>query len=382
MDIAIVGAGPVGATLALALADSDLDVVVLDARAPGEPPGGDRSIALSHGGRLILERAGVWCALCASPASVTPITAIDVSQAGGFGLTRLSATEQGLPALGYVVGYGALQSALDGALVARGVRVQWGSRVVRVGATPAYASVSLADGADVVTARFVVVADGSGDVIDGVAYYRVDYRQSAVVAKLALAVPHQGVAYERFGASGPMALLPQGDGYGLVWTAGPSDAQALVAMPEPAFVAELERRFGPRASVVTAASGRRAFPLALEFAASPAASRAVAIGNAAQTLHPVAGQGFNVGLRDAYALSRVLIDTPRDAIGARPMLDRYARSRRSDRLAGIAFTHGLLAVFGSGSALVRWPRGIALSLLDACPPAKRAFTHAMLHGLR
>jgi 2-octaprenyl-6-methoxyphenol hydroxylase len=108
----------------------------------------------------------------------------------------------------------------------------------------------------------------------------------------------------------------------------------------------------------------------------------VVLGNAAQTLHPVAGQGFNVGLRDAFELAQAIIDTPRDALGDAPMLERHARGRRADRWAGIAFTHGLVNLFGNDRAVVRWPRGLALTLLDALPPAKRAFTRAMLFGLR
>jgi 2-octaprenyl-6-methoxyphenol hydroxylase len=127
---------------------------------------------------------------------------------------------------------------------------------------------------------------------------------------------------------------------------------------------------------------RRSFPLALEFARSATSTRCAVIGNAAQMLHPVAGQGFNLGLRDAYGLARVVIDTPRDALGTDAMLARYGASRRIDRAAGVAFTHGLLGVFGSASSWLRWPRGLALTVLDALPPVKRAFTHGMLHGLR
>jgi 2-octaprenyl-6-methoxyphenol hydroxylase len=133
---------------------------------------------------------------------------------------------------------------------------------------------------------------------------------------------------------------------------------------------------------VVQVSERRAFPLVLEFARVPAGARTIAIGNAAQTLHPVAGQGFNVGLRDAWELAEVVLDTPRENLGDPAMVARYLRGRRTDRTAGIAFTHGLVSVFGNDLPLLRWPRGLALTLLGAVPPAKRAFTHAMLFGLR
>ncbi len=120
----------------------------------------------------------------------------------------------------------------------------------------------------------------------------------------------------------------------------------------------------------------------MEYASKPATARCVVLGNAAQTLHPVAGQGFNVGLRDAWELSQIVLDTPRDAVGEGPMIDRYLRARRTDRIAGIAFTHGLVRIFGNDAPIVRWPRGLALTLLGAVPAAKRAFTRAMLFGLR
>ena len=381
-DVVIVGAGPVGATLALALADGDLDVVVLDARAPGEVTRGDRSLALSHGARLIMERIGVWGALADIVDAVTPITRIDISQAGGFGAMRLAAEEQGLPALGYVVSYRALQRALDAALARSGVAVRHRMTVKEVGGTPAYAAVSLVgEEAEPLLARFAAVADGTGATVAGIARRRHDYGQVALVAKVWTATPHSGLAYERFTPDGPMALLPEGDHYGLVWTATPQRAEALQAIDDEIFLAELASRFAKRPAVFTTVSERRAFPLAMEFAAEPASARCVVVGNAAQTLHPVAGQGFNVGLRDAWELSQIVLDTPRESVGDRPMLDRYLRARRADRIAGIAFTHGLVGIFGNDVALVRWPRGLALSLLDAVPAAKRAFAHAMLFGL-
>ena len=125
------------------------------------------------------------------------------------------------------------------------------------------------------------------------------------------------------------------------------------------------------------------FPLALEYAPTTIGLRHVVIGNAAQMLHPVAGQGFNLGLRDAYGLAQVLLDAPdREAIGSRAMLERYARSRRPDRWAGIAMTDGLVRLFGNDRPWLSWPRGIALTLLDIVPPAKRALTRVMLHGVR
>ena len=382
-DLVIVGAGPVGATLALTLADSDLDVLLLDARPPGETLRGDRSLALSHGARLVLERLGVWCELATVPDAVTPITAIDISQAGGFGTARLSAPEQGLPALGYVVSYRALQVALDAALARTGVRIRHGVTATSVGGTAAYAAVDVEPAPDgqPILARLAAVADGTGSVLAGIPRRRHDYGQAAIVAKVWSDVPHRGLAIERFTPAGPLALLPEADHRALVWTADPQRANDLLAMDESTFLARLSCHFGARVGRFTRVADRRTFPLVLEYAHDPSGPRCVALGNAAQTLHPVAGQGFNVGLRDAYELGRLILDTRREAIGDRAMLDRYVRQRRPDRLAGVAFTHGLIGAFGNDAALLRWPRGLALTLLDALPPAKRAFTRAMLFGL-
>jgi 2-octaprenyl-6-methoxyphenol hydroxylase len=383
-DVVIVGAGPVGATLALALAAGEVDVLALDARPALTIARGDRSLALSHGARLIYERLGIWGDIAAVPDAVTPIAAIDISQRGGFGAARLDAEEQRLPALGYVVSYRALQGALDAALARSAVRVEHGFVVERIVAAPAYAGIEghRDQAGSTWTGRLAAVADGGSDIVAGVGRRRHDYQQVALVGKAWTREPHRGVAFERFTPDGPMALLPEGDHSGLVWTTSPQRGPELVAMPEPEFLSCLRQRFGPRAGDFVRIADRRCFPLSLDFAERVVAERTVLIGNAAQALHPVAGQGFNLGVRDAWELAQELLATPRDQIGARDRLASYGKRRRTDRWAGIAFTHGLLGAFGNDAAALRWPRGLALTLLDAFPPIKRSFTRAMLFGLR
>jgi 2-octaprenyl-6-methoxyphenol hydroxylase len=254
--------------------------------------------------------------------------------------------------------------------------------VASVVGAPDRATVVFAEaGPEPLAARLVVVADGAGTAVRGVRRERREYGQVALIAKIDTERGHDGVAYERFTPTGPVALLPEGAHYGLVWTMTPAHAERALALPEGAFLAELAQRFGARRSDFVAVRDRRTFPLALEYARSTTADRCVLIGNAAQSLHPVAGQGFNLGVRDAYELAREINACRRDALGERAMIARYADRRRGDRYAGIAFTHGLTQVFASDSALLSWPRGIALALLDALPPAKRAFTRAMLFGV-
>ena len=382
-DVAIAGAGPVGATLALALADADLDVVVVDARAAGETIRSDRTLALSHGARLIFERLRVWTALMATPGAVTPIKAVDVSQAGGFGGVRLTADEQGVPALGYVVSYRALSQVLDAALARARVAVRFGASVRSVTASADAATVEIDEAQDgALRARLAVIADGAASSVPGIGRRRHDYGQVAVVANVALDHPHGGVAYERFSRDGPIALLPQRDRYSLVWTRRPADAPQLLALSEDAFLASLSTHFGARVRGFVQVCERRAFPLALEVARAITAPRVAVIGNAAQALHPIAAQGFNLGLRDAWELARIIVDTPRDAIGSPAMLARYRQGRTRDRRAGIAFTHGLVRLFGNEASWLRVPRGVGMMVLDSVPLAKRAFGRAMLYGLR
>ena len=379
-DIVIVGAGPVGGTLALAVARSGHSIVALDARDAGSTLRGDRSLAISHGGRLIFERMGLFAPLAATPGAVTPITAIDISQARAFGAATLTADEHGLPALGYVISYRALQSAIDAALAGPGVDVRYGCEAASVRGGPDDAEVSMA-GSDPIRARLAVVADGSGTLVAGVSRTRRDYGQVALIAKVTTAAPHNGVAYERFTTGGPVALLPEVDRYGLVWTMTPQAASEAMEWSDERFVAELGRHFGSRRDDFTGVRERKTFPLALEVASPPVAARAVLVGNAAQSLHPIAGQGFNLGLRDAFELAQAINESPRELLGGHAMLARYAARRRADRYAGVAFTHGLTQIFALDGAIFAWPRGLAIAALDALPFAKRAFTRAMLFGL-
>jgi 2-octaprenyl-6-methoxyphenol hydroxylase len=378
--VAIVGAGPVGGTLALAIAQSGHRVVALDAREAGATLRGDRSLAISHGGRLIFERLGIFARLSSTPGAVTPITGIDISQARAFGTVTLAAQEHGLPALGYVISYRALQAAIDAALAQTDVTIRYGCEVVRVEGTPECAEVTMV-ALEAARARLAVVADGTGASVAGISRTRRDYGQVALIAKLTTASPHAGVAYERFTNSGPVALLPDGDRYGLVWTMTPHAAADAMAWDDERFIDELIRHFGARRRDFTSVTARKTFPLALELAQPPVAARAVLVGNAAQSLHPIAGQGFNLGLRDAFELAQVINEAPRESLGSHAMLARYVAMRRVDRYAGVAFTHGLAQVFALDGAIFAWPRGLALAALDALPFAKRAFTRAMLYGL-
>jgi 2-octaprenyl-6-methoxyphenol hydroxylase len=381
-DLLIVGGGPVGATLALALRDSGFTYRVLDARTSGGLGAGDRTLALAHNARLIFERIGVWERL----ASVTPINTVDISQKGGYGITQLTAREAGVPALGYVVRYGELQAALDDTLVHAGIAVDFGCKVESIRTTPDRAIVTArnrsADAAEEHAARLVVVADGSGEALPDIHRRKIDYRQHAVTGLVTSAAMQPGVAFERFTSDGPVALLPFESGYALVWTATPACAATLLAMDDAEFLLALHEHFGDRVGLFTSVALRNSFPLSLQFASQVTGQRSVVLGNAAQALHPIAGQGFNLGLRDVWALAQLLIDSSRDEIGSAQQLAAYAKTRRVDRWAGMGMTHGLVRAFASDHPLLEATRGLGLTLLDSIPLLKRAFARTMLNGLR
>ncbi len=378
-DIVIVGGGPVGSALALALRDSGLRIVLLEARTAS---GGDaRPLALSYGSRLILERLGVWTALAGA---ATPIRNIHVSQRGGFGRVGLSAAEAGFPELGYVVDYGRVAQALAQAVAKTSVQCLTGARVTAThGDDPARVVYEYAGEQREFSAALVVVADGgaAGESVTET----IDYQQSAVTARVVSERPHNNIAYERFTTHGPLALLPdgenKGEGWALVWTTTPDHARRLCTMAPEIFLTELRAAFGGRAGDFSAVSGRAAYPLQRR-RAQPAADHIVLIGNAAQTLHPVAGQGFNLGLRDAWELAEQVNSRSVAVLGSRAWLQDYQARRRVDRGAGIGFTHALVELFSNEVLPLRLIRGTGLALLGCMPPLKNFLIRRMTFGAR
>jgi 2-octaprenyl-6-methoxyphenol hydroxylase len=374
IDVAIVGAGPVGATLAARLGRLGLDAVVLEARPA--PASDARTLALSHASREGLEELGAWPA-----AQATPIVSIHVSQKGGPGRTLIDAREQRLPALGYTVAFAALESALHAAASAAGVPIRFGSTCERIDLSDDAARVSLGDGGTV-EARLLVLADGGANAarIPGVAFSDKDYEQHAVVSTVTTDRPHGGRAWERFTPHGPMALLPVREHYALVWTATPMESARLKALDDGAFAAELQASFGDRAGRFMAPGTRNSFPLRLRVVNTPVALRTAIVGNAAQALHPIAGQGLNLGLRDAHQLADTLATRSRAEIGALGMLAEYRDARRRDARRGVLFTDLLVSAFADGRRLPTWGRGLALAALDAFPPARRLLAERMIQG--
>jgi 2-octaprenyl-6-methoxyphenol hydroxylase len=379
VDVAIIGGGPVGAALAAALAGSGLEVALLEARGAEQRVSDPRPLALSHGSRLILERLGVWGRL----GSATAILRIHVSQQGGFGRVNLSADEARLPALGYVVDYAGLHAGVEDVVSAGAVRYLTGARIhaIRDAGQHAVVDFVLAGVEQSLAAALVVVADG-GAMESAAAIKTVDYQQSALTTRVLAERPHDNTAYERFTSAGPLALLPAGDGFALVWTTGHDQARQLCELDCAAFLAQLQRHFGRRLGAFTSAGARAMFPLRLRYATGAAGPRTVLIGNAAQTLHPVAGQGFNLGLRDAWELAEEIGCRGRDAIGSAAMLGAYHARRRVDRGGGVWFTDSLVRLFSNDIAPLRMARGAGLAALACLPPVRDFVVRRMIFGAR
>ena len=379
VDVAIVGGGMVGASLAAALSGSGRRLILVESAPFGtaaQPSFDERTTALGNVSRRIFEGLAVWDRIAPEAAAIRNI---HVSEAGRFGFARLVAGEQGVEAFGYVVANRCIGAALWQRLrSAPDLTLQAPARVEDIAVTAAgvrFTVVNESHAAVPVVARLMVAADGAHSQIRNAANIGVDvvdYDQVAVVANIAADRAHEGNAYERFTPAGPLALLPRHDGgLAVIWACRPQRAQALLALEQDAYLAELQSQFGWRAGRFLSAGPRSSYPLRLTRATASVATRTVLIGNAAQALHPVAGQGFNLGLRDAAMLAEVIAGTAGDA-GAPEVLRQFVDWRARDRRGVVRFTDGLIRLFGDsrpGAALLR---NLGLLMFDLTPPAKSA----------
>ena len=301
--------------------------------------------------------------------SATPIQTIHVSRRGNLGRARMHADELGVPALGYVLPAANLIAALDAALHQAEIPYHDHCKISRVEDVAAMSP----------TSALTVWAEGS--VSDGAGQFR-DYQQAAILCTATTNAAHDHVAWERFTADGPVALLPLGNDYAVVLTCAAAEAASIVALDDTAFTNLLQTRFGQRHRFVSVGP-RASYPLSLRWREEVIAERQVWLGNAAQTLHPVAGQGFNLALRDVWELTRHLSAVPREQdIGAQSVLCAYAKSRSVDRRSVIGFTNGLIDVFGSEIAPLAHARGAGLVALDLLPPLRNFLARRMMFGTR
>ncbi|RFA31258.1 2-octaprenyl-6-methoxyphenyl hydroxylase [Alkalilimnicola ehrlichii] len=382
-DLLIVGGGLVGASLACALGNNSLRIGVVEAVAVGDPQQpsyDDRSTALAPTSRRIFEALELWDEL---QGHYTPIQEIHVSERGRFGFARLRAEEEGLPALGYVVSNRQLGEVLpERAAAASNVDYLCPAQVEAAAVTDTEATVDIRcddGGIRTVSAKLLVVADGARSrtrALLGMEVAVRDYRQVAIVANLTPERSHNGRAFERFTRCGPMALLPaEGGRCGLIWSVPAAKAEQVLAMDDDAFRERVQRLFGYRLGRFLRVGTRLAYPLVHMSAERYTGQRTVVMGNAAHTLHPVAGQGFNLALRDVATLAELVHDAALkgDDPGRAGLLDSYDAMRRQDYRRVASLTDSLLHVFGNALPGVVGARNVGLLGFDLLPLIKPFF---------
>lgn len=376
-DLLIIGGGLAGNCLAWALKDTDLRMAVVEANSPEQlknSPIGDRALALAAGTVQYLRDLAIWQGI---QHKATAIKTIHVSDRGHFGKARLSAEMEQVDALGYVITARDIESHLSH-LVAEYVDCLCPTRVVGLMAGHDVMNVSLkrANQALNVSTKLLIGADGGNSSVRkllDIGQYVTAYGQTALITTIKSSRPNQNTAYERFTSVGPLALLPVGNYQSaVIWTQSQEQAEALMAGSEVDFLAELQLCFGYKLGELKLIAPRHAFPLSLVRAKQMIARRAVIIGNAAHQLHPVAGQGFNLGVRDVMQLANHLIDqqAKKQDIGAAEFLQTYAATRQHDHDRTIAFTDNLIQIFSNEWGLLCAARNVGLTVFDHVPLVK------------
>ena len=385
--IIIIGGGPVGATLALLLVKQGVSVTVLEARSLGAAHSESRALALSFGSRRILEKLGLWGALSTQ---ATPINSIHVSQKGSLGRTQLHANDYHQQALGYVLSYGVLSAALDRAIEDAKPLVNFifeaSASNIAYAASQATVTYTHSGVAHNISSPLVVLADGGRtlDELAGLSRETKEYGHDALVTKVRAELPHHNVAYERFTANGPIALLPNGGefDFSLVWTGEKSFITSMLSLSDADFLEKFHQQFGDRVGDFLSVEKRLSFPLKMAKLKPDAqqSKHLVVIGNAAQTMHPVAGQGFNVGLRDAESLAQYIASASVDELGSANMLASYQASRKSDTKGGLFFTDFLVNLFSNDLVGLSALRGASLGVFDVIQPVKKYLVGKMSFG--
>ena len=393
-QIAIIGGGLVGASLALALQAGakarGWSIVLIEPFAPGDtyqPSYDARSTALSYGTQQIYQRLGIWSQVAAR---AEPILHIHVSDRGRFAAARLSAEEEGVPALGYVAENAWLGHCLWQALDPDVVTWRCPAEVV------AMQAIEIAEGRGgyrltlndetLLDCDLAVLADGGRSSLReqlGIRVKTTAYKQSALIANISISKPHGGLAFERFTDEGPVALLPLSDNRSaLIWTRPGDDAQRLLALDDRSFLAELQSLFGYRLGALRQVGARHVYPLSLVEAQEQVRANLVVLGNAAHSLHPIAGQGYNLALRDTEALADALLAGP-DVPGDFATLQQYLARQQLDQSLTVGFSDRVTRLFSNAEPLLATGRNLGLLGLDLLPPAKRWFARqAMGIGTR
>jgi 2-octaprenyl-6-methoxyphenol hydroxylase len=386
-DLIVVGGGMVGASLARSLSSTGLRVAVVEAWAldsSQQPSYDDRAIALSYGSRLILEAIGVWPQL---QDAAEPIRHIHVSDRGHFGFTRIHARDHDVEALGYVATGHALGSTLlEGLQQVPGVELFCPARLESFDVSDDRVRVYLScDGERIaLEASLLVAADGARSMVReslGIEVSEWEYGQTALISNLTPDSEPNGTAYERFTDAGPMAMLPLTEGrYGMVWTLADENVDEVMALDDAAFIERVQGRFGYRLGRFVKAGRRSCYPLKLLQSKEHVRPRVAIIGNAAHAVHPITGQGFNLGARDVAVLADVISSANHEGrdIGSLEVLQGYADWRHRDQKAVALMTDGLVRLFTNPLLPVKAARNLGMIALDLAPAAKDLLTRQFM----
>jgi len=378
----IVGAGPVGLILSLLLAKQNKSSHLLELRKKNAAHSDKRALALSYGTKLILENLGIWRLL---EKKITSIQSIHTSQKNSFGRTLLSAEEYNLPALGYVVSYGDLSKALEDSINQSSlIKVSYEFEVSAIENKQDKSILYDLTKNLPLEAPLLILADGgknTTDLIQNLKRKETSYNHTALVTKVISEIPPNNVAYERFTSMGPIALLPNGPKeFSLIWTGKDIDIQALAKTKKNVFLEKLHEHFGDRVGRFLDCEKFITFPLKKIVLEDFPKSRIVVIGNSAQTMHPVAGQGFNTGIRDAYVLSKLMNESESTHIGSESFVNQYYASRHPKTKKTLFFTDSLVNIFSNDLVGLSITRGFSLSLLDNFRPVKKFLVNKMSFG--
>lgn len=381
-DLLIAGGGLAGNCLALALKDSGLRMAIIEAQSREQlhdSPAGDRALALAAGTVNMLQALGIWQGV---KQAATAIKNIHISDKGHFGKTRLSSRQQGLEALGYVICARNIEDHVAKLVEQSGIPQLCPARVAGLMSGTDKVNVSLKKDQQSlnVSASLLVGADGGNSSVRKlleISQQVTEYGQTALVTTIKSTLPHNNTAFERFTSSGPLAVLPLAENHSaIVWTRTHEDAQALMAGGEDDFIQQLQSCFGYKLGELTLTAPRRAFPLSLIRAQTMVTGRTVIIGNAVHQLHPVAGQGFNLGLRDVVQLAEMLLFQHEKQLdlGSSELLNKYALCRQQDHDKTINFTNNVVKIFSNDWLALAAVRNTGLTLLDHLPFAKKILT--------
>jgi 2-octaprenyl-6-methoxyphenol hydroxylase len=380
-DCAIIGGGPVGLVFAILNHASKVKIQIFESKNRGATNQDNKALALSNGSRLILEEIGIWDRL---DKNITKIEKIHTSQVGSFGRTLLDAGEFNEESLGYIISYGDLMAVLQEEIECiSNIMTFYETKVTRCIDEKAILNLSLETNNKIknLKSEFVILADGAAEDIEGLELNKKikHFDHTAIVTKVLTEIPHRNIAYERFTSNGPIALLPnRNDKFSLVWTGPSKFIEKLEQLNQESFLSQLHESFGDRVGSFLECEKRISFDLKQTYV-EVMHSNIVALGNASQTMHPVAGQGLNTGLRDAYKLNQSLIGGSKIK-SLEALLDEYKHSRAGERKKILNFTEMLVKSFSNDLVGLKKVRGYALSLLDITRPIKQSFVRKMSYG--